>query len=99
MKKILKNLFLKLKPAIDVVLSVVTIPAGLVLLLYRRVGSRRLPITTRVLKKIGVFPIRNHYYEPWFDDLHLSHPLDTPRALPGINFNVSSQLNLLGKMT
>ena len=99
MKKILKNLFLKLKPAIDVVLSVVTIPAGLVLLLYRRVGSRRLPITTRVLKKIGVFPIRNHYYEPLFDDLHLSHPLDTPRALPGINFNVSSQLNLLGQMT
>lgn len=62
MKKILKNLFLKLKPAIDVVLSVVTIPAGLVLLLYRRVGSRRLPITTAVLKRIGVFPIRNHYY-------------------------------------
>ena len=63
MKKILKNLFLKLEPAIDVVLSVVTMPAGLVLLPYRRVGSRRLPITMALLKRIGVFPIRNHYYE------------------------------------
>ena len=71
MKKILKNLFLKLKPAIDVVLSVVTIPAGLVLLLYRRVGSRRLRITTAELKRIGVFPIRDHYYEPLFKDLYL----------------------------
>jgi len=71
MKKILKNLFLKLKPAIGVVLSVVTIPAGLVLLLYRRVGSRRLPITTAVLKRIAVFPIRNHYNEPLFKDLYL----------------------------
>ena len=99
MKKILKHLFLKLKPAIDVVLSVVALPAGLVMLLYRRIGSRRLPVTTRVLRSIGVFPIRNHYYEPLFDDRHLAHPLDAPRALPGIDFNIANQLDLLRQMT
>ena len=78
MKKILKNLFLKLKPAIEVVLSVVTIPAGLVFLLYRRVGSRRLPISTAVLKRIGVFPIRNHHYEPLFKDLYLRRQQGIP---------------------
>lgn len=98
MKKILRNLFLKLRPAIDVAMSVVAIPAGLTLLLYRRVGSRRLPVTTGLLKRIGVFPIRNHYYEPLFDDRHLSSPLDTPRALPGIDFNMPKQLDLLEEM-
>jgi len=99
MKKILKSLFPVLRPAVDVVLSVLVIPAGLVMLLYRRIGSRRLPVTTRVLRSIGVFPIRNHYYEPLFDDRHLSHPLDAPRALPGIDFNIAKQLDLLGQMS
>lgn len=99
MKKILKRLFPVLRPAADVVLSVLVIPAGLVMLLYRRIGSRRLPVTTRVLRSIGVFPIRNHYYEPLFDDRHLSHPLDAPRALPGIDFNIANQLDLLGQMS
>jgi len=98
MKKTLKSLFLMLRPAIDVVLSLVAIPAALVLWLYRRGGSRRLPITTSVLKRIGVFPIRNHYYEPLFDDRHLTAPLDTPRQLPGIDFNISGQLDLLARM-
>jgi len=99
MKKILKSLFRVLRPAVDVVLSVLAIPAGFVMLLYRRIGSRRLPTTTRALKRIGIFPIRNHYYEPLFDDRYLSSPLDTPRALPGIDFNVSNQLNLVGQLT
>ena len=99
MKKLLKRLFPVLRPAVDVVLYVLAIPAGFVMLLYRRIGSRRLPISTRVLRNIGVFPIRNHYYEPLFDDRHLANPLDTPRVLPGIDFNVSNQLELLRQMT
>jgi hypothetical protein len=99
MKKILLNLFLALRPVFDLVLSVITIPAALVMLFYRRVGSRRLPLTTWILKRIGIFPIRNHYYEPLIDDRLLTQPLDTPRSLPGINFNMPEQLDLLGKMT
>ena len=99
MKKILRNVFLVFRPAIDLALSVIAIPAGFVLLFYRRVGSRRLPLTTWVLRRVGIFPIRNHYYEPLFDDRQLTQPLDNSRPLPGINFNVSEQLDLLGKMT
>lgn len=61
-------------------------------------GSRRLPLTTWILKRIGIFPIRNHYYEPLFDDRLLSTPLSVPRVLPGIEFNVPQQLKLLGEM-
>ena len=99
MKKFLKTLFLNFRPIIDVLLSVVAIPAGLTLLLYRRIGSQRLPVTSGLLKRIGVFPIRNHYYEPLFDDRQLVTPLDTPRSLPGIDFDVQSQLDLLQRMT
>ena len=99
MKKFLKTLFLNFRPIIDVLLSVVAIPAGLTLLLYRRIGSQRLPVTSGLLKRIGVFPIRNHYYEPLFDDRQLVTPLDTPRSLPGIDLNVQNQLDLLQRMT
>lgn len=95
MKTVLKRLFQAVRPVVDLGLAVVAIPAALILWLYRRVGSRQLPIATAMLRKIGVFPIRDHYYEPMFNDAHLSKPLDEPRMLPGIEFNVGSQLDLL----
>lgn len=98
MKKILKRLLPAVRVAVDVLLSVLAIPAGFVMLLYRHQGSRHLPIATGILRRIGIFPIRNHYYEPLFDDRHLSKPLDEPRVLPGIDFNIAKQLKLLGEM-
>jgi hypothetical protein len=95
MNNILRKAVLSLTPAIDLALMILAVPAGLILLLYRRIGSRRLPMTTGVLKKLGVFPVRNHYYEPLFDDRQLSQPLDEPRPLPGIDFDVERQLALL----
>lgn len=74
------------------------LPAALILLMYRRVGSGRLPITTLALKRIGVFPIRNHYYEPLFDDRLISVPLDKDRNLPGIDMNKDGQLALLQRL-
>ncbi len=98
MKKSLRYLFLKLGSIIDVAFAIVVMPAAYIMLLYRRVGSSRLPKTTGLLKRIGIFPIRNHYYEPLFDDRHLSDPLDKPRALAGIDFNISGQLELLKQL-
>lgn len=72
--------------------------SALVMRLYRRVGSKRLKKSTQILKKIGVFPIRDHYYEPLFNDSHLLRSLDVPRELPGICFNEGGQLKLLAKL-
>ena len=44
---------------------------------------------------MGVFPIRNHYYEPLFDSRLLRHPLCDDRELPGIDWNINGQLQLL----
>ena len=91
-KKIVKNI-------IDLAYSILIIPAAYILVLFRKLGTRRLPVTTSRLKKIGVFPIINHYYEPLFDDTLLSKSLDEDRYLPGIDFNISSQLNILNNLT
>ena len=77
---------------IDLLLSIVIVPAAHLLLLYRKAGAAQLPMTTRRLKSIGVFPIRNHFYEPLFDDRLLSRPLDADRELPGLDLNAAGQL-------
>jgi predicted O-methyltransferase YrrM len=93
MKKFAKTLL----PIVDVGLSILAYPAAVVMGAIRRVGTHRLPISKRVLLQVGVFPIRNHYYEPLFDARVLRYPPDRPRHLPGIDWNVNEQLDLLRK--
>lgn len=99
MKKIVKAVFLAVRVPIDLLLVLLAIPSALVLLGYRKFGSGRLPLTTKVLKKIGLFPIRAHYYEPLFQDSALCAPLSQNRFLPGIDWNISGQLAFLDKLT
>lgn len=81
--------------------DVAAVPAlyvsALLLKLIRRIGVERLPISKRLLLKLGVFPIRDHYYEPLFDGSRLLRPLSEVRKLPGINWNVEGQLHLLSQ--
>jgi hypothetical protein len=96
---VIKNIFLILRKPVDAAFLIATAPAALVLLAYRRLGSQNLPWTTNLLKKIGLFPIRNHYYEPLFDHSQLRDPLSDDRNLPGINLNVEGQVDLLRRLT
>jgi hypothetical protein len=60
-------------------------------------GIQRYPRCRRVLERVGVFPIRDHYYEPLFHPRHLRHPLREDRDLQAIDWNVEEQLELLGR--
>lgn len=51
----------------------------------------------KIFMKVGVFPIRDHYYEPLFNPKHLKKSLRKDRELPGLNFNDSEQLQILNK--
>jgi len=82
----------------DVILSLAVYPAALLLRLVRLKGVGNLPLCKRALIRVGVFPIRNHYYEPQFDLSSLSQPLSAPRALCGIDWNVHEQLSLLREL-
>lgn len=63
----------------------------------RRTGVHRLPHCKNALMNVGVFPIRNHYYEPQFDYRSPSPYLFQDRNLPAINWNVSGQLEMLSR--
>ena len=54
-----------------------------------------MPACRRLLLRVGVFPIRNHYYEPQFDYSNKRQSFRDDRVLPGIDWNHQEQLALL----
>ena len=99
MKNFAKKLFNTFKQPFDLIFSFFIVPAAYLLYLFRLIGSSQLPKTAQRLKKIGVFPIRDHYYEPLFNDKYFTQPLDKDRALPGLDLNTDNQLNFLSTLT
>jgi len=80
---------------LDCILLAPVAIAAVLLKSVRRMGLHRLSLCRRVLTRIGVLPVRRHYYEPFFDETTLRRPLNTDRVLPGIDWNASEQLALL----
>lgn len=71
-----------------------TLLASIWLKFIRKVGTGT--INDKIFMSIGVLPIPDHYYEPLVNPKkHLKKSLRDDRDLPGINFNVDEQLNLL----
>lgn len=91
LRKFLKPAF----PVLDVLLSPFTFLASLLLFAIRKMRIANMPVSKWIFKKVGVFPITNHYYEPLFDDRHLKISLDKDRFLPGIHWNDQQQVDLL----
>jgi predicted O-methyltransferase YrrM len=91
----MKRLIIKVLPLADLLLAPVVYFVAHLLKAIRRAGIPRMPWCKRVLMHVGIFPIRNHYYEPLFDGRLLRHPLDQNRVLPGIDWNIDEQLQLL----
>jgi hypothetical protein len=90
---------LKFFPVADLLMAPFVYPAAWLLKLVSMAGVYRLPWCKRILLNCGVFPIRDHYYEPQFDFRKPSSPFAQDRPLPGINWDVDGQLNLLNTFT
>lgn len=58
---------------------------------YGHFGPVRLPVSRETLKRGGVYPVRDHYYEPQFNDAHLRRPLSAERYLPGVDLRREEQ--------
>ncbi|MCM5527510.1 class I SAM-dependent methyltransferase [Parasegetibacter sp. NRK P23] len=82
-------------PLLDVLLAPFTILSAVLLKLIRVLRVRHFPVSMFIFKKVGVFPIRDHYYEPQFNFDQLSRPLTADRSLNGINWNIDGQLALI----
>jgi len=94
----MKNLLRALR-VIDWVILLPLLLAALLLRFVRRAGLHRLPAARSLLLKVGVLPVRNHYYEPWVDASMLDQPLAQDRELPGLDLDVDGQLRTLKTLT
>ena len=89
----------KLLPAIDYLLIPFVFLAAWLMKKIRIWGIHAMPVTKKILLKIGVFPIYDHYYEPQFDHRNPQKEYSEDRQLPGINWNTANQLNYLKELT
>ncbi|MFL5253112.1 MAG: class I SAM-dependent methyltransferase [Rhodopila sp.] len=85
-------------PMIDLLLVPWICLAGLLLRNIRRAGIGNLPLCKAGLLRVGVFPVRNHYYEPRFDYRDFANSTSIDRRLPGIDWNIHDQLRFLAKL-
>ncbi len=95
----MKNLVKKLVPYADIFLVPLVYPSAWLLKNIRKAGVQRLPLCKSALLNVGVFPIRNHYYEPQFDMRKIKRSFSAERTLPGINWNIQEQLGYLERFT
>jgi len=86
-----------LLPVVDLLLLPFTLLASILLCAIRMAGVERLPAARWAFKKVGVFPVRDQYYEPLVNPDHLHRPLDEPRDLPGVKWSDEEQLQLLAQ--
>ncbi len=91
----MKQLLKAVVPVLDLCLAPFVLPSAFVMKALRRAGVERFPISRKCLSAAGIFPIADHYYEPLINFDLLIHSLDKVRNLPGVDLNVSGQLELL----
>ena len=80
----------------DVMLAPFVAMATIPMRLARWKKTSSLPITFAIFRRMGVFPIKAHYYEPQFDCVGLDKD-NPPRNLPGIAFAMDRQMALLSQ--
>src|SRR5262245_10750128 len=85
------------RAVVDFVIAVFALPAGLLLRRARRAWPH-MPLTRKVLRLAGVFPVREHFYEPVTHAEDLRRPLDAERTIPGLDLNAVEQRALLSEL-
>ena len=91
----MRKIFTRLLPIVDCLISPLTLLSSALLLLIRRAGVARMQISKKIFMMLGVFPVRDHYYEPLFNPKYLTKPLREDRVIPGFDLNISEQLSVL----
>ncbi|WP_431284855.1 class I SAM-dependent methyltransferase [Humitalea sp. 24SJ18S-53] len=87
--------FHRAAPVIDVMLAPAVWVAAQTLMMVRRLTPPHAPRAMRVLDRIGLYPLVDHYYEPLINMNRLRHPLDQPRDLPGVVLDVPAAMAML----
>lgn len=84
-----------IKSISDITFLPLTYLGGLSLKRMRLNNFTNYPLNKKLLLKIGVFPVTDHYYEPLFNPKYLRQGLNKDRQLLSIDMNIEEQLALL----
>ncbi len=98
MRSAIKSVLKRFARLFDVPLAVLVVPASMIMRSVRQIGVQRLPLCRKILEAVGVFPIRDHYYEPQFTFRPGAERLCAERKLPGIDWNIDEQRDLVRKL-
>jgi len=91
-----RTLIITVLKFLDVIFSPITILSSIWFLLIRRVGLHNMKISRGIFYKIGVLPVNDHFYQPLINPhKHLYKSLRLDRSLPGIDFNIDTQIKML----
>ena len=72
--------------------------AALLMKIYRAIGVKNLKYSTKFIKFIGIFPLRNHYYEPQFKNEHLKTKINQLNKDTKILYNKKFNINLFSNL-
>lgn len=95
MKTALKKLILSFSPVLDILAAPLVLAGALFFKVIRRYGVARLNMCRHIFWAVGVMPVSNHYYDPFFRKSDLVRSLREDRYLPGVDLNPQGQLELL----
>ena len=66
MKYFLKRLILSLSPILDILAAPLALVGALFFKVIRKYGVARLNLTRRIFWAVGIIPVSDHYYDPFF---------------------------------
>jgi hypothetical protein len=95
MKGSFKKVILAASPVLDVLAAPLVLAGALFLKLVRSYGIGRLSLCRRIFWAVGVMPVTDHYYDPFFKKDRLRYSLREDRDLPGVDMNTRRQLDLI----
>lgn len=81
----------------DIIFAPLVLVVAAILRQVRKTGLYKRPVCRRVFELFGVFPLRDHYYEPLYRTRGLDPAFRERRELPGIDLNIKRQLELLAQ--
>lgn len=96
LKQKIRNLIIFFGPFLEIILLPLTIISAIWMRYIRECGIERMKLSKSMFNFIGVFPIKDHYYEPHFNSKKIIGSLHN-RFLPAINMNIEDQTELLSK--
>ena len=95
-KKAIKKSIKKIRARLwDFVFSPITLVSSLWFKRVRHFERQDMPITNKIFDWIGIYPLKDHYYEPLINRKSLDREFRFKRELPGIDWNEDGQVELL----